>query len=114
MKIPGFPSEEEILSSFGYVTDEDRDRWDRMKAASDERMAASGTRLSARELAAQAASPAVSMAERGIQAQMVGAQTAEEGVSRAARPKVRVEHTTTRTRVTEEEVKEGADGPELG
>lgn len=113
MKIPGFPSEEDILQSFGYVTDEDRSRWQQMKEASDQRMAQSGSSLSARELAAQATSPAVSLAERSIQAQMVGAQTAEERAGRDTR-KVQVRHTTTRTRVTEEDFSESADGPELG
>lgn len=70
MAILGFPNEAEISSMMGFVTDEDRAKWDRMKEASDRNLEATRGGMTARQLAAQFASPAMSMAERSVTAQL--------------------------------------------
>lgn len=70
MAIMGFPGEGELSSMMGYVTDEDREKWERMKAASDSRLEASRNGLTARGLASQAAQPAMGIAEQSINAEL--------------------------------------------
>jgi hypothetical protein len=77
MGILGFPSETELSSMMGYVTDEDREKWARMKASSDKQIENSRNGLTARGLASQSAAPAISMAEKSINAQMHGEQMAD-------------------------------------
>ncbi len=85
MGIMGFPSEGELASMMGFVSDEDRKRWEQMKAESDARIAASGKGLSARNLAAQAASPAMSMAERSVTAGLHAARNEQARDTQAKR-----------------------------
>lgn len=73
MGMLGFPDAEEMASMMGFVTDEDRDRWKKQKAASDERMESARNGLSARQLASQSAAPAIGLAEKAINAQMTSA-----------------------------------------
>jgi hypothetical protein len=74
MAIPGFPNEAELSSMMGFVTDEDRERWDKMKAASDKQLDEARSGLTARGLASQSAGPAMHFAERAISAKMTGAE----------------------------------------
>jgi hypothetical protein len=102
MALLGFPSENELTSMLGYVTEEDRAKWDQQKDASDKHLEKARSGLTARGLASQAATPAISMAERSIQAQMTGAQTEERRNTRAKQTK-----RTVTTLETEEPVEEG-------
>lgn len=110
MGVLGFPNDNELLSMFGYVTDEDRDKWNRMRESSDRSLEESRSGLTARGLASQSAAPAIGMAEKSINAQMQGEQMAE----REAKRKSRTERVTTRTRYYEEEIPESADDREMG
>jgi hypothetical protein len=113
MSILGFPSETELSSMMGYVTDEDREKWDRMKAASDKQLEGARNGLTAKGLASQSAGPAISMAEKSINAQMQGEQMAEREALRNSR-KERVERTETRTRFFEEDAPNNMDQHEMG
>lgn len=77
MPILGFPSEREVSSMLGFVTHEDRAKWDQMKEASDKQLEATRSGLTAKGLASQGATPAISMVEKSINAQMTAA-TMEE------------------------------------
>lgn len=99
MSILGFPSETELSSMMGYVTDEDRDKWERMKASSDKQIERSRSGLTARGLASQSAAPAISMAEKSINAQMHGEQMADrERRRKEGEEEVEVTETRKRTR----------------
>ena len=93
MSILGFPNETELASMMGFVTDDDRDKWDRMKASSDKQMETARGGLSARGMASQSAAPAISFVEKSINAQMQGEQMAERS---RMRQESEVEETTTR------------------
>lgn len=108
MSILGFPSEKELSSMFGYVSDEDREKWNRMKAASDAQVEGAHNGLTARGLASQSANPALHMAEKSIDAQMKGEQMAEREALRNGR-KERVELKETRTRYFEEDAPSNSD-----
>lgn len=110
MGVLGFPTDDELLSMFGYVTDEDRDKWTRMKESSDRGLEEARNGLTARNLASQSAAPAIGMAEKSINAQMHGEQTAE----REAQRRSRTERVTTRTRYYEEEIPDTADDRGMG
>lgn len=86
MGVLGFPSERDLSSMMGYVTDEDREKWERMKAASDRALESSGG-LTARGLASHAAAPAMSMAERSINAGLTAARNEEARNTRAKETK---------------------------
>lgn len=107
MGMMGFPNEQELTSMLGYVTDEDRKRWEEMKATSDANLENARNGLTARGLASQAASPAISLAEKSVNAQMTSAAMEE-------RRKTQVKQTkrTVTTFETEEPVK--SDGHGLG
>lgn len=75
MSILGFPSETDISSMMGYVTDEDRAQWLRMKEASDRQLEEANNGLTAKGLALQSATPAIGIAEKVIGAQMHAAST---------------------------------------
>lgn len=77
MGMLGFPGKDELTGMFGYVTDEDRAKWEQQRAASDARIANGEGGVTARSLAHQAATPAMSFAERTITGQMHAAQTEE-------------------------------------
>jgi hypothetical protein len=74
MSILGFPSEQELTSMMGFVTDKDRDEWDARKDASDRRLESARSGLTAKGLASKSATPAVSMIERTVNSQMTAAQ----------------------------------------
>lgn len=95
MGIMGFPSEGEISSMLGYVTEEDRERWARMKAASDSRLQASGGGLTAQNFASQAVAPAMNIAERSINAELHAARNEQ---ARMTQPKQTKRTVTTFTR----------------
>ena len=113
MSILGFPSENEVASMFGFVTDEDRSRWERMKEASDKQLEGAREGLTAKGLASQSAGPMIGMAERSINAQMHGEQMAERKAQRDGRTE-RVERTETRTRYFEEDAPNTSGGREMG
>lgn len=100
MGIPGFPSENEVLSMFGYVSDEDREKWRRKREAADKDLQNARNGQTAKGFASQFAAPAISMAEKSINAQMQGEQVA----ARDAMRKRRTERVTERTRYYEEEI----------
>lgn len=106
MSILGFPNEAELSSMMGYVTEEDREKWDRMKAASDSRLEASRNGLTARGLASQAAMPAMSIAERSINAELHAARNEE-----ARKTQVKETKRTVTTFTKEEPVSSEEYGP---
>lgn len=74
MSLLGFPSEGEIASMMGYVKEEDRAEWDRRIAASNSRIENARASLSARGLASQIATPAMSIAEKSMNASLHAAR----------------------------------------
>lgn len=74
MGILGFPSENELSSMLGFVTDEDREKWRRGREASETRRQETREGLSARGLVSQAAMPAVSIGERVLNAELHAAR----------------------------------------
>ncbi|MCI4659599.1 hypothetical protein [Cryobacterium zhongshanensis] len=117
MGILGFPSETELSSMMGYVTDEDRDKWARMKASSDKQIENSRNGLTARGLASQSAAPAISMAEKSINAQMHGEQMADrERRRKEGEEEVEVTETRKRTRFFDKDSAgtTSASGHEMG
>lgn len=110
MGVFGIPSENELLSMFGYVSDEDREKWNRKNAASGRGSDGANQGATAKGLASKAAAPVIAMAEKSINAQMQGEQTAE----REAQRKGRIESFTERTRYYENEVPPKADDHEMG
>ena len=91
MGVLGFPSGKDMSEMFGYVTDEDRAKWDQQREANKEKQP--GT---AADMASKSVAPAMDMAKQGVQAQMHGAQYEAQ---RGAQPKER-------TRVVRETVTE--------
>lgn len=108
MPIPGFPGESQLSSMFGFVTHEDRARWDQMKASSDAELEKAKNGLSARGLASKAAAPAMSFAEKTITSQMHAEQTEERRNSHGKQTK-----RTFTTFETEEPVPFQESGPSL-
>lgn len=108
MAILGFPNEGEISSMMGFVTEEDREKWERMKAASDSRLEASRRGLSARGLASEVAMPAMNIAERSINAQLHAARNEE-----ARNTQVKETKRTVTTFTKEEPVAFDEYGPEF-
>ncbi|ROR75981.1 hypothetical protein SAMN06295974_3874 [Plantibacter flavus] len=98
---------------FGFVTNEDRERWNKMKAASDEQMEGARNGLTAKGLASQSAAPMIGMAERSINAQMTGEANAQRRAERDGR-KERVELTETRTRFFENDAPASSPDREMG
>lgn len=78
----GFPSKKDMSEMFGYVTPEDQQKW--AKQREENQQAAPGT---ARDMAAKSIKPALDLAERGIRAEMHGAQNEAQ---RGAQAKQRV------------------------
>jgi hypothetical protein len=107
MSVMGFPNERELSSMFGFVTDEDREKWDRMKAASDRQLEADGGRVTARGLAEQTAAPGISFAAKKIEADLRAASNEERRNTLGKQTK-----RTITTLETEEPVK--FDGTGLG
>lgn len=92
MGLLGFPSPDEISSMMGYVTDEDRSKWEQMKNRSDAEIAKRG------EVGSKITAPAVSIVERTVNAQMQGEMIAERERQRQEREdKVEIRETRTRT-----------------
>jgi len=75
MGIPGFPNESDLSSMMGFVTDEDREKWTRMKEASDRALDGTRNALAASGLVSQSMASGVSMAEKSVAAQLIGEQT---------------------------------------
>lgn len=78
----GFPSGKDLVEMFGYVTDEDRTKWEQQREASKKE----NTPGTAQEMANRSIAPALEMAQHGVQAQMHGAQYEAQ---RGAQPKQR-------------------------
>lgn len=95
----GFPSKKDMSEMFGFVTPEDQAKWAQDREANQ--AAAPGT---ARDMAAKSMKPALDLAERGIRAEMHGAQTEAQ---RGAQAKQRVV-----TRETFTEQSRNIDGSE--
>jgi hypothetical protein len=95
----GFPSKKDMSEMFGYVTPEDQEKWDKQREAN--KQSNPGT---AQQMAAQSIKPALDLAERGIRAQMHGAQNEAQ---RGAQAKQRVV-----TRETYTEQSRNIDGSE--
>jgi len=87
----GFPSKRDMSEMFGYVTEEDQQKWEKQREA--RKTSSPGT---AQQLAAQSIKPALDLAKHGIRAQMHGAQNEAQ---RGAQAKQRV---VTRETVTEQ------------
>jgi len=85
MSILGFPNETELASMMGFVTDEDRQKWTQMKESSDKQLEGARSGMTARGLASHSAAPAISLAEKSINAQMQGEQIAEREAQRELR-----------------------------
>lgn len=98
---------------FGFVTSEDRARWNQMKADSDQQLESARSGLTAKGLASQSAAPMIGMAERSINAQMTGEANAQRKAERDGR-KERVELTETRTRFFEEDATPTSSDREMG
>lgn len=108
MGILGFPSENEITTMMGYVTPEDRRKWEQDKPQSDQGVDAARGRLSARGLASQVAQPAMDIAGRSINASLHAARTEEARKTQGKQTK------STFTLFTKEEpVSSEEYGPEL-
>ena len=75
MGIPGFPSEVDLSSMMGFVTDEDREKWTRMKQASDRALDGARNGLAASGLISQSMASGVGMAEKSVAAQLIGEET---------------------------------------
>lgn len=83
MGLMGLPSGKDMAELFGYVTPEDKAKWEQDREAS--KQSSPGT---AKEMANKSMAPAMDMAKRGVQAQMHGAQNEAQ---RGAQPKQKVE-----------------------
>ena len=81
MGLIGFPSGRDLSEMFGYVTEEDRAQWEKQREAGKQNQP--GT---AQEMANKSIAPALDMAQRGVQAQMHGAQMEAQ---RGSQPKQR-------------------------
>lgn len=101
----GFPSEKDMSEMFGFVTPEDREKWQQKREASKQK-GAPGT---AQEMAGKSIKPALDLAKHGVRAQLHGAQTeAQRGAQ--AKQKIRV----TRERVTEQSQNIEGDSTDFG
>ena len=110
MGLLGFPSADEMSSMMGFVTDEDRAKWDSMKQRSDAELAKRG---SADSVASKGVNPALGFAEKSINAQMTAEQMA---IRERARQEGEIKRTR-KTLITEEEtdfVEKDSGGPEFG
>ena len=79
MGLMGIPTADEMASMMGYVTDEDRSKWEAKKARSDAEMQRRG------QMGQSVTGPALGMAEKTVNAQMQGEMIAERERSRADR-----------------------------
>lgn len=102
----GFPSEEELSSMFGFVTEEDRSRWDQMKSASDGELAEKRrpTRHG-RNVMNQGSTATTGFAERAMNSKL---NAQENKRVRDDRPRVRTE----KTYISEKDA--SPDDPEYG
>lgn len=104
----GFPSNKDLSEMFGYVTEEDRDKWEQDREARKKK-----TPGTAREMADKSIAPALDMARQGVQAQMHGAQYEAQ---RGAQPKQK-SRVVTRETVTEQsrniDASEDSYGPDF-
>lgn len=71
MSFMGFPSRRDMSEMFGFVTNEDKAKWEQERDANQK----SGSSGTASEMASKSAGPALDLARKGVQAQMHGAQT---------------------------------------
>ena len=116
MTLPGFPNQSQISEMFGYVTAEDKSRWNSQKEASDRALDNSRSGLTAKGLASQAAAPAIGMAEKSINAQMHAEQMSERERQRRSGEE-EVEVTETRKRrsyIPRDEPKQSTGDREMG
>lgn len=88
----GFPNQGELLSMMGFVTNDDRAKWDSQKAASDK--ALSGNGKTAGGLASKATAPAFGLAEKAMTAKLHAASTEEQRDTRAKRTRTVITETT--------------------
>ena len=88
----GFPSGKDISEMFGFVTEEDRSKWEQQREANKQKQP--GT---AADMASKSVAPAMDMVKQGVQAQMHGAQFEAQ---RGAQPKQKTR--TVRETVTEQ------------
>lgn len=95
----GFPSGKDMSEMFGYVTEEDRTKWEQERQARQE-----STPGTAHDMASKSIAPALDMAKHGVQAQMHGAQFEAQ---RGGQPKQR-QRVVTRETVTEQSHNIGA------
>lgn len=104
----GFPGSKDLAAMFGYVTDEDREAWQKERLERAGNGKSSGT---AREITDKSTGPAMDMAKRSVQAQMHGAQNEAQ---RGSQPKQR-SRVVTRETITEQSRNIDGDsyGPEL-
>lgn len=93
MGLLGFPSGKDLSEMFGFVTDEDRAKWEQQREANKEK-----TPGTAQDMASKSIAPALDMAKHGVQAQMHGAQYEAQ---RGAQPKQK-SRVVTRETVTEQ------------
>lgn len=68
-----------MTEMFGFVTPEDKAKWEQQREANKQKPAP-GT---AQEMASKSAAPALDLAKKGVQAQMHGAQTEAQRGNRA-------------------------------
>ena len=115
MGLLGFPSADEMSSMMGFVTDEDRAKWDSMKQRSDAELAKRG---SAEGVASKGVNPALGFAEKSINAQMHGEQMAvRERARKEGETQVEVVETRRKTHFIpndDEPSSKRDDGPEFG
>ena len=92
MGLMGIPTADEMASMMGYVTDEDRSKWEAKKARSDAEMQRRC------QMGQSVTGPVLGMAEKTVNAQMQGEMIAERERQREAREdKVEIRETRTRT-----------------
>lgn len=93
MSFMGFPTGKDLSEMFGFVKEEDRNNWEKERAARQNQ-----SRGTAADMAGRSAGPALDMAKRGVQAQMNGAQMEAQ---RGQQAKVRMVKTETFTEQSE-------------
>ena len=103
----GFPSARDFSEMFGYVKEEDREKWEKDRNANKNR--SQGT---AADMAGRSVGPALDLAKQGVRAQMHGAQMEAQRGSQAKK------RTVTRETVTEQsqnidEPDASDDGPDF-
>jgi len=87
MSILGFPTSSDISEMFGYVTPEDRAKWDSQKEESDKQLDKARNGLTAAGLASKSTAPALGMAEKVISSRMTGAAMEERRNTQAKQTK---------------------------